>query len=141
MGSRAVRLACSASFGVAIVDSIGDSNRNYITNPGTDTLHLAPRFLSMTSTEIDAMRLSLTKKLTSMSDLPSHRGFMTCISRLVTAGQSTLPSTQLSSLTTLPLNIITPFPWLSSIQSIPVPRGQCFLSLPYLFCPSPCPHP
>jgi hypothetical protein len=41
--SRAAWLACSAAFAVAILDSIGESNRLAIADPVTDALNLTPR--------------------------------------------------------------------------------------------------
>ncbi len=41
--ARSAWLACSAAFCVAILDSIGESNRLAISDPDTDTLHLSPR--------------------------------------------------------------------------------------------------
>jgi hypothetical protein len=41
--ARAAWLACSAAFCVAILNSIGESNRLAISDPETDTLHLSPR--------------------------------------------------------------------------------------------------
>jgi hypothetical protein len=41
--SKAALLACSASFLLAILDSIGEANRLAISDPLTDTLHLTPR--------------------------------------------------------------------------------------------------
>ncbi len=41
--ARAAWLAVSAAFCVAILDSIGESNRLAISDPETDTLHLSPR--------------------------------------------------------------------------------------------------
>ena len=42
MDARAAWLACSTAFCVAILDSIGESNRLAISDPDTDTLHLSP---------------------------------------------------------------------------------------------------
>ncbi len=40
--ARAACLVVSATFGAAILDSIGESNRLAISDPDTDTLHLSP---------------------------------------------------------------------------------------------------
>jgi hypothetical protein len=55
-------LACSAAFCVAILDSIGESNRLAISDPKTDTLHLSLRDITnamtvheaLTGVEVDA---------------------------------------------------------------------------------------
>ncbi len=81
MKSRAAWMACSASFCLAILDSIGEVNRLAISDPHTDTLRLSPRdiiiamtFLhgTMTGAEVDALRQPLKKTLSAVSDLPSH---------------------------------------------------------------------
>jgi hypothetical protein len=70
--SRAAWLACSAAFAVAILDSIGESNRLAIADPVTDTLNLTPRDIitamtrlhgTVTGAEVDLLRLPLKKKL------------------------------------------------------------------------------
>jgi hypothetical protein len=93
-------LACSAAFAVAILDSIGESNRLAIADPVTDTLNLTPRDIitaitllhgTVTGAEVDLLRLPLKKKLLSLADLPAHivlfRGHF---ARLTTAGQAPL---------------------------------------------------
>jgi hypothetical protein len=79
--SRALWLACSASFCVALLESIDASNCLSISDPLTDTLHLSPRDIinavnvlhgTMTDAEVDALRLPLKKKLSSVSDRPAH---------------------------------------------------------------------
>jgi hypothetical protein len=81
--SRAAWLACSTSFCVALLESIGVSNRLSISDPLTDTLHMSPRdhqcddcsprlHGAMTGAEVDALRLPLKKKLSSVFDLPAH---------------------------------------------------------------------
>jgi hypothetical protein len=75
-------MACSASFCLAILDSIGDANHLAISDPHTNTLHLSPRDITiiamtllhgtMTGAEVDALRQPLKKKLSTVSDLPSH---------------------------------------------------------------------
>jgi hypothetical protein len=97
---RAAWLACSAAFAVAILDSIGESNRLAIADPVTDILNLTPRDIitamtrlhgTMTGAEVDLLRLPLKKKLSSLADLPAHivllRGHL---ARLTTAGQAPL---------------------------------------------------
>ncbi len=98
--SRAARLACSASFCAAILDSIGDANRLAIADPDTDTLHLSPRDIiiamtvfhgTMTGAEVDALRQPLRKNLTAISDLPGHIvAFRGTLDRLATVGQASL---------------------------------------------------
>ncbi len=70
--AQAAWLACSAAFCVAILDSIGESNRLAISDPETDTLQLSPRDIiyamtalhgALTGVEVDALRLPLKKKL------------------------------------------------------------------------------
>jgi hypothetical protein len=100
--ARAAWLACSAAFSVAILDSIGESNRLAISDPDTDTLHLYPRDIinamtalhgALTGAEVDALCLPLKKKLSALADLPAHivtfrgRGHL---ARLATAGQAPL---------------------------------------------------
>ncbi len=95
--SRAAWLACSASFCLAILDSIGKSNRLAISDPLTDTLHLSPRDIiiamtgihgTMTGAKVDALRLPLKKKLSAVSDLPAHIvAFRGVLARLATANQ------------------------------------------------------
>ena len=50
--SRAALLACSASFLLAILDSIGEANRLAISDPLTDTLHLTPRAVIVAMTAL-----------------------------------------------------------------------------------------
>ena len=78
--SRAAWLACSAAFAVAILDSIGESNR---LAPVTDTLNLTPRDIitamtllhgTVTGAEVDLLRLPLKKKLSSLADTSSCLG-------------------------------------------------------------------
>jgi hypothetical protein len=98
--SRAAWLACSATFCVAILESIGDSNRLAISDPDTDTLHLSPRDIinamialhgTMTGAEVDTLRLPLKKKLSAISKLPAHVvTFRGHLARLATAGQAPL---------------------------------------------------
>jgi hypothetical protein len=80
----AALLACSASFLLAILDSIiGEANRLAISDP----LHGV-----MTGAEVDALRLPLKKKLSAVFDLPSHVvTFRGILARLANAGQATLP--------------------------------------------------
>ncbi len=95
--SRAAWLACSASFCAAILESIGEGNRLAISDAAIDTLRLSPRDIiismtalhgTMTVAEVDAIRLSLRKKLTAIADLPSHIvAFRGTLSRLTTVGQ------------------------------------------------------
>jgi hypothetical protein len=98
--ARIAWLACSAAFCVAILDSIGESNRLAISDPDTDTLHLSPRDIinamtalhgALTGVEVDALRLPLKEKLSALTDLPAHivtfRGHLV---RLTTAGQAPL---------------------------------------------------
>ncbi len=93
-------MACSASFAVAILDSIGESNHLAIADPVTDTLNLTPRDIitamtllhgTVTGAKVDLLRLPLKKKLSSLADLPTHivlfRGYL---ARLTTAGQAPL---------------------------------------------------
>ena len=99
--SRAAWLACSASFGAAILESIGESNRLAIADPATDTLHLSPRDIiiamtvlhgEMTGAEVDALRLPLRKKITAIADLPAHIvAFRGTLGRLTAVGQVPLP--------------------------------------------------
>jgi hypothetical protein len=73
--SRAAWLmACSAAFAVAILDSIGESNRLAIADPVTDTLNLTPRDIitamtllhgTVTGAEVEILRLPLTSLPTS----------------------------------------------------------------------------
>jgi hypothetical protein len=79
--ARAAWLACSAAFCVAILDSIGESNRLAISDPDTDTLHLFPRDIinamtalhgALTGVEVDALRLPLKKTISALADLPAH---------------------------------------------------------------------
>ncbi len=96
--SRAALLACAASFLLAILDSIGEANSLAISDPLTDTLHLTPRGVIiemtalhgvMTGAEVDALRLPLKKKLSAVSDLPSHIvTFRGVLARLANAGQA-----------------------------------------------------
>ena len=114
--SRAALLACAASFLLAILDSIGEANRLAISDPLTDTLHLTPRGVIiamtalhgvMTGAEVDALRQPLKKKLSSVSDLPSHIvTFRGVLARLANAGQATLPF----DVYRLFLATLTPFP-------------------------------
>ncbi len=98
--SRAAWLACSAALAVAILDSIGESNRLAIADPVTDTLNLNPRDIitamtllhgAVNGAKVDLLRLPLKKKLSSLADLPAHivlfRGYL---ARLTTAGQTPL---------------------------------------------------
>ncbi len=73
--ARAAWLACSAAFCVAILDSIGESNRLAISDPETDTLHLSPQDIinamtalhgALTGVEVDALRPPLKKKLSAL---------------------------------------------------------------------------
>ncbi len=94
-------LAWSASFLLAILDSIGETNRLAISDPLTDTIHLTPRGIIvamtalhgvMTGAEVDALRLPLKKQLSAVSDLPSHVvTFRGGLARLANAGQAALP--------------------------------------------------
>ncbi len=114
--SRAALLTCAASFLLAILDSIGEANRLAISDPLTDTLHLTPRGVIiamttlhgvMTGAEVDALRLPLKKKLSAVSDLPSHVvTFRGVLARLANAGQTTLPF----DVYRLFLTTLTPFP-------------------------------
>ncbi len=114
--SRAALLACSAPFLLAILDSIGEANRLAISDPLTDTLHLTPRAVIvamtalhgvMTGAEVDTLRLPLKKKLSAVSDLPSHIvTFRGVLARLANAGQATLPF----DVYRLFLATLTPFP-------------------------------
>jgi hypothetical protein len=79
--ARSAWLACATAFCAAILDSIGESNRFAISDPDTDTLHLSPRDVinamtalqgTVTGAEVDALRLPLKKKLSSLADLPEH---------------------------------------------------------------------
>jgi hypothetical protein len=100
-------LACSASFCAAILDSIGDANRLAIADPDTDTLHLSSRDIiiamtllhgTMMGAEVDALRLPLRKKLTSISDLPGHiMAFRGTLGRLATTSNSRLSSSTSSA--------------------------------------------
>ena len=94
--ARSAWLACSAAFCVAILDSIGESNRLAISDPETDTLHLSPRDIinamtalhgALTGAEVDALRLPLKKKLSALADLPAHIvTFRGHLARLTSAG-------------------------------------------------------
>ncbi len=72
--------AQSAAFCVAILDSIGDSNRLAISDPDTETLDPRDIINAMTAlhgalmvAEVDALRLPLKKKLSALADLaPAH---------------------------------------------------------------------
>jgi hypothetical protein len=96
--SSAAWLACSASFCVALLESIGASNRLSISDPLTGTLHLSPRDIlnamtvlngTMTGADVDALRLPLKKKLSSVSDLLAHIvAFRGVIAQLTIAGQA-----------------------------------------------------
>jgi hypothetical protein len=98
--SWAAWLACSVAFAVAILDSIGESNRLAIADPVTDTLNLTTRDIiiamtllhgTVTGAEVDLLRLPLKKKLSSLADLPAHIVlFMGYLARLTTAGQASL---------------------------------------------------
>jgi hypothetical protein len=98
--ARAVWLACSAASCVAILDSIGESNRLVISDPETDTLHLSPRDTihamtalhgAVTGVEVDALYLLLKKKLSALADLPAHIVTLRKhLARLTTAGQAAL---------------------------------------------------
>jgi hypothetical protein len=98
--SRAAWLACSAGFAVAILDSIGESNRLAIADPVTDTLNLTPRASinamtalhgTVTGAEVDLLRLPLKKTLSSLPDLPAYIvTFRGHLARLTTAGQAPL---------------------------------------------------
>ena len=98
--ARSAWLACSAAFCVAILESIGESNRLAISDPDTDTLHLSPRDIinamtalhgALTGAEVDALRLPLKKKLSALADLPAHIvTFRGHLARLATAGQAPL---------------------------------------------------
>jgi hypothetical protein len=98
--SRAAWLACSAAFAVAILNSIGESNRLAIADPVTDTLDLTPRAIinsmtalhgTVTGAEVYLLRLPLNKKLSSLADLPAHIvTFRGHLARLTTAGQAPL---------------------------------------------------
>ena len=98
--ARSAWLACSAAFCVAILDSIGESNRLAISDPDTDTLHLSPRDIinamtalhgALTGAEVDALRLPLKKKLSALADLPAHIvTFRGHLARLTSAGQAPL---------------------------------------------------
>jgi hypothetical protein len=66
--SRAAWLACSVAFAVAILDSIGESNRLAIADPVTNTLNLTLRDIitamtllhgTVTGAEVDLLRLPL----------------------------------------------------------------------------------
>ncbi len=97
--ARATWLACSAAFCVAILDSIGESNRLVISDLETDTLYLSSRDIinamtalhgAVTGVEVDALCLPLKQKLTALADLPAHivtfRGHLA----RTTAGQAPL---------------------------------------------------
>jgi hypothetical protein len=128
--SRAALLACSASFMLAILDSIGEANRLVISDPLTDTLHLTPRGVivamtvfhgTMTGAEVDALRLPLKKKLSVVSDLSAH--IVTSrriLAQLATAGQAPLPL----DVFRLFLATFTPFPvfrlFLATLTPFPV---------------------
>ena len=98
--SRVAWLACSAAVAVAILDSIGESNRLTIADPVTDTLNLTPRDIinamtvfhgAVTGVEVDALRRPLKKKMTALADLPAHIvAFRGHLARLTTAGQAPL---------------------------------------------------
>ncbi len=98
--SRAAWLACSASFCLTILYSIGEANRLAISDLLTDTLYLSPREIiiaitvlhgTMTGAEVDALRQPLKKKLSAVSDLPSHIvAFRGVLARLATVGQAAL---------------------------------------------------
>ncbi len=98
--ARAVWFACSAAFCVAILDSIGESNRLAISDPDTETLHLSPRDIinamtalhgALMGVEVDALRLLLKKKFLALADLPAHIAtFRGHLARLTTAGQAPL---------------------------------------------------
>jgi hypothetical protein len=98
--ARSAWLACSAAFCAAILDSIGESNRLAISDPGTDTLHLSPRDIinamtalhgTMTGAEVEALHLPLKEKLSAIAYLPVHIvTFRGHLARLTTAGQAPL---------------------------------------------------
>ncbi len=54
--ARVAWLACSAAFCVAILDSIGESNRLAISDPDTDTLHLSPQDIINAMTALHGAR-------------------------------------------------------------------------------------
>ncbi len=79
--ARSAWLAVSAAFCAAILDSIGESNRLAILDPDTNTLHLFPRDIinamtalhgTMMGSDVDALRLSLKKKLSALANLPAQ---------------------------------------------------------------------
>jgi hypothetical protein len=98
--AKAAWLACSATFCVAILESIGESNRLAMSDTDTATLHLSPRDIinamtalhgTLTDVEVDALRLPLKKKLSALTDLPAHIvKFRGHLARLTTAGQAPL---------------------------------------------------
>ncbi len=104
------------SYLLAILDSIGEANRLAISDPLTDTLHLTLQGVItamtalhgvMTGAEVDALRQPLKKKLSAVSDLPSHIvTFRGVLARLANAGQATLPF----DVYRLFLATLTPFP-------------------------------
>jgi hypothetical protein len=122
--SRAALLACAASFLLAILDSVGEANRLVISDPLTDTLHLTPRGVIiamtalhgvMTGAEVDALRQPLKKKLSAVSDLPSHIvTFRGVLARLANAEQATLPF----NVYRLFLATLTPFPVFQQLYTL-----------------------
>jgi hypothetical protein len=73
--SRAAWLSCSTAFCVALLESIGESNRLALSDPDTDTSHLSPREIinamtvlygAMTGADVDALRLPLRTKLSAV---------------------------------------------------------------------------
>ncbi len=117
---RAALLACAAFFLLAILDSIvGEANRLAISDSPTDTLHLTPRGVIiamtafhgvMTGAEVEALRQPLKKKLSAVSDLPSHIvTFRGVLARLANAGQATHPTVRCVPFVTHPTVRCVPF--------------------------------
>ena len=87
-------------FLLAILDSIGETNRLAFSDPLTDTLDLSPRGIiivmtvlhgTMTGAEVNALRQPLKKKLSAVSDLPSHIvAFRGVLAQLATSGKAPL---------------------------------------------------
>jgi hypothetical protein len=82
--SRTAWLACSAAFAIAILDSIGESNRLAIADSVTDTLNLTPRDIinamtllhgTVTGAEVDLIFASASEEETVIPCRPTcpHR--------------------------------------------------------------------
>ncbi len=76
----------AASFCLAILDSIGEANCLAISDP---LIAMTVLHGTMTGAEVNALRQPLKKKLSAVSDLPSHIvAFRGVLAWLATAGQA-----------------------------------------------------